>query len=53
MEGVFWGWRKFKQTTDCFPTASQQESMCEDGFPIKDFGNDDYCSYYLLGFVLD
>ncbi len=22
------------------------------GFPIKDFGNDDYCSDYLLGLVL-
>jgi len=26
--------------------------MCVNGFPIKDFGNDDYCSYYLLGLGL-
>jgi len=26
--------------------------MCDNGFPIKDFGNDDCCSYYLLGLVL-
>jgi len=26
--------------------------MCDNGFPIKDFGNDDYCNYYLLGLVL-
>jgi len=25
--------------------------MCAHGFPIKDFGNDDYCRYYLLGLV--
>jgi len=31
------------------PADSSQEFICAHGFSIKDFGNDDYCSYYLLG----